>query len=31
MRDLGQVLAHLHDQHFEIEQGNGPPRRESAN
>lgn len=27
MRDLGQVLAHVHDQPVEIEEGDGPPPR----
>jgi uncharacterized C2H2 Zn-finger protein len=27
MRDLGQVLAHLHDAEIEIEEGPMPPRK----
>jgi hypothetical protein len=29
MRDLGQVLAHVHDQEIEIGEGPNPPRREA--
>ena len=27
MRDLGQVLAHIHDAEIEISEGAGPPER----
>jgi hypothetical protein len=29
MRDLGQVLAHVHDQEIELGEGDNPPPRES--
>jgi hypothetical protein len=28
MRDLGQLLAHVHDQEIEIDEGSVPPQRE---
>ena len=30
MRDLGHVLAHVHDQEIEMGEGPKPPRREDA-
>jgi hypothetical protein len=31
MRDLGQVLAHVHDAEIEIIEGHGPSRGEHSN